>query len=79
MGPFCSPLESVLTAIVCFGLKCYMSLLLTCLLVRTNHVTLQKEGMYNLPMGLGGEEKRCVHTLLSLYQNDAPLACKEKN
>lgn len=62
----CSPMESVSTAILSFGLKCHVSLLLTCLLVRTNHVALQKEGMYNLPMGREGEEKRCVYTLKSL-------------
>lgn len=69
----------VTTAAVYFGLECHLSLPLNSLLVRTNHMTLQKVGMYNLPMGLEGEENQTLVHTLSLYQNDAPFAYKEKN
>lgn len=80
MRSSCSLLESVWTAMVCFGLECQMPFPVSGLLVRNNHVTMQREEMYNVPMGLKVEEKRSVSTLfLSLYQNDAPFTYKEKN
>lgn len=53
-----APLETVTTATICFGLECHMSLPLNSLLVRTNHMTLQRVGMYNLPEGLDGEQNQ---------------------
>lgn len=47
-----------------------MSLLLNSLLMRPNHMTLQRAGLYNLPMGLEGEgNQMCVHNL-NIYEND---------
>lgn len=62
--PF-SQLETVTAATICFGLECHMSLPLNSLLVRTSHLILKRVGMYNLPMGLKGEENQmCLHSLI---------------
>lgn len=57
--PF-SPLETVTAATICFGLECHMSLPLNSLLVRTNHMTLKRVGMYNFLMSLKEKKTRCV-------------------
>lgn len=73
-----SPLETVTAATICFGLECHMSLPLNSLLVRTDHMTLKRVGMYNLPMGLKGENQMCVHSLI--FTKMTPFfSYKEKN
>lgn len=56
-----------------------MPLSLNSQLVRTNHMTWQRVGMYHLPVGLEGEENQtCVHTL-NLYKINAFFPYNEKH